>query len=90
MYCRVQKFRACNTDADCGADDTCGDPAPRSCLPDPIALTGTPDPPQNDVAHPTLVGTFCMGAAGASAVNTVAGFPGPTSFVWPAELTFSE
>jgi hypothetical protein len=88
--CRIRAYRWCIIDDNCGADDTCGDPEPRSCLPDPIALTGTPDPPQNNVAHPTLVGGFCMGPASSGAVNSAAGFPGPTSFVWPAELTFSE
>jgi len=87
--CRIKTYRSCLTDADCAVGDTCGDPTARSCVPDPVALAGTPDPPQNDVARPTLVGAFCMGAAGSGAVNAAAGFPGPTSFVWPAEVTFA-
>ncbi len=84
--CAVQTFRSCATDSDCPAPgDTCK-ATPRSCFLDRIALIGTPDPFEDRVAHPTLVGGFCLGAFGAPAVNAAGGFPGPVSYVWPARI----
>ena len=57
---------------------------------DPIEATGTPDPPTENVAHPVLVGTFCMGTSASTAINAVSGLPGPVRFVWPAEVSLSQ
>jgi hypothetical protein len=87
--CRLEVLRHCIDDLDCpAAGDACED-HPRRCFPDVIHLAGTLDPPVDAVAHPTLVGAFCMASASA-AVNRAAGYPGPTTFVWPAEVRFAE
>ncbi len=86
--CSLATYAHCHDDGDCPAGERCGDPTPRSCFPDPIRLAGTPAPPADGVAHPTLVGLFCMASARVAAVDSAAGYPGPTAFVWPAELVF--
>jgi hypothetical protein len=52
-------------------------------------LNGAPDPPVDNVAHPTLVGTFCMGPTFGGAMNAVTGLPGPATYRWPTEITFT-
>jgi hypothetical protein len=85
--CDAQPHRACIVDLDCPlAGDTCTFAA-RTCLPDPIGMTGTPDSPV-ETALPTLVGAFCLAPTESPAVNAAAGFPGPTRFVWPTNLRF--
>jgi hypothetical protein len=84
--CARQPFRTCLMDSDCPApDDTCISSA-RSCFPDRIELTGSPDAFVDGVAHPTLVGGFCAGTLGSAAVDHAGGFPGPVSYVWPARV----
>jgi hypothetical protein len=88
--CTIQRFRGCATDMDCPADgDTCGDITLRPCVPDPLVLHGVPDPPVDNIAHPTLVGTFCMGPTFGAAMNAVTGLPGPATYRWPTEITFT-
>ncbi len=89
-HCTVQTFRACETNDDCPVrGDTCTF-SPRPCFLDRIALTGTPDVPKEGVAHPTLVGGFCLGTFTSEAANSAGGFPGPVSYVWPAQLEIEQ
>jgi hypothetical protein len=87
--CAIQTFRGCATAADCPLPgDFCAF-VPRSCFLDPVELAGTPVPPVNGTASPTLVGGLCFGAVAPSSVNTTGSFPGPGTFVWPAEVTIT-
>jgi len=85
-HCAVQTFRSCATDAHCPVPGDVCTAAARSCFLDRIALTGQADPPEDGVAHPTLVGAFCLGTFGPPAVDLAGGFPGPVSYIWPARL----
>ena len=87
--CEVTRHRYCSYDGDCPSGDRCVTEA-RSCSLDTIALDGSADQPVDGVAHPTLVGGFCMSSARSAAVNTVAGFPGPVTYEWPSEVRFGE
>jgi hypothetical protein len=83
--------RACGSDADCGGGGGSCVAANRACFltgtlnPPAAGLVGTgtlvavgmEDTPMNDVSHPTLGAVFCVGPTTASAVNNVAGLPGP-------------
>jgi hypothetical protein len=84
--------RGCSTDADCGGAAGSCESIARACFltgggtfqpsgqndgTDSLTAIGEPDPPVNDVAHPTLAAVFCVGPTGASAINNVAGLPGP-------------
>ena len=42
-----------------------------------LIAVGMADTPTNDVANPTLGAVFCVGPTNASAINKVAGLPGP-------------
>jgi hypothetical protein len=42
-----------------------------------LIAEGVADAPMADVSNPTLGAVFCIGPTGASAVNNVAGLPGP-------------
>ncbi len=42
-----------------------------------LIAQGVADPPVNDQSTPTVAAVFCIGPTGASAVNGVAGLPGP-------------
>jgi hypothetical protein len=44
---------------------------------DTLIAVGIADVPMNDVSHPTLGAVFCVGPTSASAINNVAGLPGP-------------
>jgi hypothetical protein len=87
--CEVTRHRYCTYDGDCPSGDRCVSEA-RRCSLDTIALNGSPDQPLDGVAHPTLVGGFCMSSARSAAVDTVAGFPGPVTYEWPTEVRFGE
>jgi hypothetical protein len=88
--CDIESYRECFTDDDCpAAGDSCV-VRPQSCLPDVVTATGAPDVPSGNVAHPTLVGSFCMGPTYSVANNYTAGLPGLVRFQWPTELSFSE
>lgn len=89
QHCAIAKLRGCATDADCPPGDTCIEEN-RACHPDALTLVGTPDAPSGGIAHPTLVGGFCMAPARSMAVNVAAGFPGPVTYVWPTAITFGE
>jgi hypothetical protein len=84
--------RGCLNDADCGGGAGSCESVPRGCFltgggtfqasgqndgSDTLTSIGEPDPPVNDVAHPTLAAVFCIGPTGAAAINNVAGLPGP-------------
>jgi hypothetical protein len=87
-HCAIEQQRPCFEDLHCPLPgDTCVT-APRRCHPTTIALTGSRDGPAAGVAHPTLVGGFCLGSFGASAVDVAGGFPGPVTYTWPAEIVF--
>ena len=86
-HCAVQTFRSCTDDDECPAPgDTCTS-SPRSCFAERIALSGTADAFVDGVAHPTLVGGFCLGTFGSPAANDAGGFPGPVSYVWPTRVS---
>ena len=85
--CSGQPFRGCRsgtTTEDCERiypdAGTCV-AAARPCFTDPIVRSGTSDP-----SDPVLAGTFCLPPTAASAVNSVAGLPGPSAFTVPAEV----
>jgi hypothetical protein len=42
-----------------------------------LIAVGMEDPPVADVSHPTLGAVFCVAPTGCTAVNNVAGLPGP-------------
>ena len=87
-YCAVEQHRSCAEDVDCPLPGDACVTAPRPCHPTAIALTGSRDAPEGGTAHPTLVGGFCLGSLGMSAVDVVGGFPGPVTYTWPAEIVF--
>jgi hypothetical protein len=88
--CAIQTFRPCVSDGDCPVSGDHCTSRQRACFLDPIQTIGTPDPPADDVAHPVLVGSFCMGTSVSTAINAVSGLPGPVRFVWPAEVSISQ
>ncbi|MCC6766629.1 MAG: hypothetical protein IT293_18380 [Deltaproteobacteria bacterium] len=83
--------RGCLSDVDCGGGGGSCQVAQRKCFltgggtfqpsaldgTDTLVAVGMADAPMNDVAQPTLGAVFCVGPTGASAVNNVAGLPGP-------------
>lgn len=82
--CGDQPWRGCLTARDC-VTGSCVT-RPRPCFLDTIVRTGRAEPPAGGVAHPTIVGTFCLPSVAQAAVNAAAGFPGPGAFALPAEL----
>jgi len=79
--------RSCSTDADCGGGAGTCVAANRACFltggftgkvgTNTLVAIGMEDAPMNDVSNPTLAAVFCVGPTSASAVNAVAGLPGP-------------
>ena len=61
--CSIGKFRKCFTD--------------NGVVGNAIHATGAADPPVNGDSNPTLAALFCIGPTASSAVNSVAGLPGP-------------
>jgi hypothetical protein len=94
LTCAVERFRSCTTNADCSASgDTCATQT-RECLgatdasgaaSASISRTGTASQ-----TTPTLVSAFCLGATSSGAVNTAAGFPGPSTLRLPTVICISE
>ena len=74
---------------DCGGPGTCIS-APRKCFltgggaasnnpgSDTLIAVGMADTPMGDVSNPTLGAVFCVAPTTASAINKVAGLPGPS------------
>ncbi|MCC6763832.1 MAG: hypothetical protein IT293_04135 [Deltaproteobacteria bacterium] len=83
--------RGCLSDGDCGGGAGSCVVSQRKCFltgggtfqpsafdgTDTLIAVGQVDTPMNDVSNPTLGAVFCVGPTGASAVNNVAGLPGP-------------
>ena len=84
--------RGCTQDSDCGGGlSSCGQQHRRCFLTgggsintgfhntgtNTLIAQGQADPPVKDTAHPTLATVFCVGPTGSSAINGVAGLPGP-------------
>jgi hypothetical protein len=79
--------RGCTTDANCGGDPGSCESDNRRCFltgglnllvgTNTLVAQGVADAPMADVSNPTLGSVFCVGPTGASAVNNVAGLPGP-------------
>jgi hypothetical protein len=88
--CALETNHFCTANADCTRTDDYCTSRLASCFPDPIAATGTPDVPMDGEAHPTLVGTFCMGPTAQASTNYAVGLPGPVRFTWPAQLLLGE
>lgn len=85
--CSVHNFLACATDSDCGGaacpfcdpGETCLS-VPRQCFVNPtIERAGVPGTPDR-----TTAAIFCITATGSSAVDGVAGLPGPGAITQPA------
>ena len=84
--------RICTTNSQCGgAPGSCAS-APRKCFltgggtfqfagqndgTDTLIANGSEDAFIGGTAHPTLGAAFCLGPVSSSAVNSVAGLPGP-------------
>ncbi len=89
--CSIETFRGCTNNVDCNPPPAgnCGNCAPnqtcttkrRECFQDPIVRQGTPGT-QNAI----LAATFCVPPTGSSAVNQVAGLPGPGAVVQPTRI----
>jgi hypothetical protein len=84
--CSGEPFRSCRSGtgtADCNdlfpGAGTCVD-GPRHCFPETITRVGTCG------ADGTLVGTLCLPATRAAAINTVAGLPGPAALSLPVHV----
>jgi hypothetical protein len=79
--------RQCSADADCGGAALSCESVARACFltggltaeigTNTLIAAGMADAPMNDVSHPTLGAVFCIGPTSASAINNVAGLPGP-------------
>ena len=80
--------RGCTIDADCGGAVGSCESSNRRCFltggftgsaigTNTLIAEGVADAPMADVSNPTLGAVFCIGPTGASAVNNVAGLPGP-------------
>ena len=80
------------SDGECGGAALSCESVPRACFltgggtfnptaeqgSNTLIAVGMADAPMNDVAHPTLGAVFCVGPTSASAINNVAGLPGPS------------
>ncbi|MEO6026730.1 MAG: hypothetical protein ABIR79_07695, partial [Candidatus Binatia bacterium] len=79
--------RSCGSDVDCGGGAGTCVAGNRACFltggftgkigTNTLIAVGMADVPMNDTASPTLAAVFCVGPTTASAVNAVAGLPGP-------------
>ncbi len=82
--------RGCISDTDCGGGAGSCESNNRLCFltgdvpggggkdgTGTLIAAGMEDPPMHDVSNPTLGAVFCVGPTGSSAVNNVAGLPGP-------------
>jgi hypothetical protein len=79
--------RQCTSDAECGGASLSCESIARACFltggltaevgTNTLIANGIADVPQGDVSHPTLGAVFCVGPTSASAINNVAGLPGP-------------
>jgi len=85
QFCSIETYRGCTADsdcnppscADCQSGQICGGGL-RNCFLDPIVRTGTAGT-QNSV----VAATFCIPPTSATAVNAVAGLPGPGALLQP-------
>jgi len=79
--------RSCGSDVDCGGGVGTCVAGNRGCFltggftgkvgTNTLTAIGMEDAPMNDTSSPTLAAVFCVGPTSASAVNSVAGLPGP-------------
>lgn len=84
--CSAKPYRGCRPGSgrtDCDAVEPgsgeCKD-GPRPCFPPDVSLRGRCDP-----SSPTYVAVFCTPQTAATALNSVAGLPGPARLVLPLE-----
>ncbi len=70
-------FITCTTNVDCSAlsAGACTISQQRRCFPDPIVVTGSPDP-----INPIRAAAFCIPPTTSAAVNAAGGIPGPGTF----------
>jgi hypothetical protein len=90
-FCSTERFRGCSSDTDCMPPPAgnCGTCKPnqtcvgefRNCFLDPIVRTGTPG-----LQNAVLAATFCIAPTTSSAINTVAGLPGPGALALPVRI----
>ncbi len=89
--CSIERFRGCTSAADCNPPPSgnCASCAPnqtcttkrRECFADPIVRQGAPG-----TQTAVLAATFCIPPTSSSAINQVAGLPGPGAVVQPTLL----
>jgi len=102
--CSIERFRGCNTSADCnpppaGTCTTClsGQSCvsfPRQCytddgvICDSVFAEGTPDPSCGNIAEPTLATLFCIPPTQAASVDATRGLPGLGRLGLPVEAVY--
>ncbi|MBI3767626.1 MAG: hypothetical protein HY271_03905 [Deltaproteobacteria bacterium] len=96
LFCAIETFRGCATNADCPrVGDTCTFGKFRDCFTDNGALTGTVT--ATGVPYPTCGGTgtgtvgalFCVPPTSSGSVNSVSGLPGLGRVTLPYTATFN-
>ena len=75
--CVIDTQKGCLTSADCPAPGDICQTKTRECFLDPIVAQGTHNTPVDGWSRPTFASVFCVPPTGSSAVNNVAGLPGP-------------